>query len=104
MADIFYLRGSQISVNRQKLSLNTPEEYNNFYDFIKTITISFKPTDTFIISNFVKQELAQPGYQIANDDPESALSVPAETKVFAVQNGRILVPGAGDYICSWRIC
>lgn len=87
----FLSTGDEISVNRQKLSFITTEDYNKFYHFIKTITISFKSNDTLIISNGVKQDFAKLD-NIVKDDPEPATYVPANTEVFAVQDGRILVP------------
>lgn len=42
----FLLTVDEISLSRQTMSLNTKEDYNDFYGFIKTITLSLETTDT----------------------------------------------------------
>ncbi len=41
----FLLTVDEISLDRQTISLNTEEDYNDFYKFIKTITLSLETTD-----------------------------------------------------------
>jgi hypothetical protein len=42
----FLLTGSQIGIGRQTMSLKTQEDYNDFYEFIRTITLSLEANDS----------------------------------------------------------
>jgi len=59
----FLLPVNEISLDRQTMSLITKEDYNDFYKFIKTITLSLETTDmvplnetAYALGGYVKQD------------------------------------------------
>jgi len=59
----FLLTIDEISSDRQTMSLSAEEDYNNFYKFIKTISLSFDTTDlvplydtAYALGGYVKQD------------------------------------------------
>ncbi len=88
----FLITGAEISAGRQKLSFVTTEDYNNFYDFVRTVTVSFKATSTSALSGDAKQDLTQSAYQKEKDDTEPATDNTSNTEVFAMRSGIMLAP------------
>ena len=72
----FLLTSDKISRERNTMSLKTEEDYNNFYEFIKTITLSLKTADqkSCIVQNgrtmvpLYQTMLALGGYVSQNED------------------------------------
>ncbi|GEM_PF-3856145 len=88
----FLITGAEISLSRQKLSLDTPEEYDHFYELLKTASASFEVSGAFTASNYTKQELAQPGYQTAQNDSTASPAPESAHAYAAAQDGEIFVP------------
>ena len=75
----FLLSGSEIFENRQKLPLVTAADYDIYYDFLKTVKVSFDVSEAGRLSFYSNT--------VPEKSSESTLS-----NAFGIRNGRLLLP------------
>lgn len=97
----FLLTVNEISLDRQTMSLDTEEDYNNFYNFIKTITLSLETTDTErcsvqgnrILVPLYETAYALGGYVKQDDNNYITIILDAKTLNLTIGSQRGLIDG-----------
>lgn len=102
----FLLTVDEISLDRQTMSLNTEEDYNYFYEFIKTITLSFGATDTErcfvqgsrILVPLYETAYALGGYVKQEDNGEITIILDTKTLNLTIGSQQGLMDGEEFYM------
>lgn len=97
----FLLPVDEIRLSRQTMSLDTEEDYNNFYKFIKTISLSLETTDPArcslqdnrILVPLYETAYALGGYVKQNDNNEITIILDAKTLNLTIGSQRGFMDG-----------
>ncbi len=87
----FLVSGDEIFANREKPSLATTQDYDSFYNFIRTAEVSFKAGEAPKISKYSSQEPTQ-NYKAEKQDAAASGRFAKNIKAFAMQDGIVFAP------------